>query len=1267
MDIFAVDEYGDVWSAWWNGNPWRDWFMIPKATRNYAQIDVLPADGTPAAAYASHTSRANSIARHHALHTRLAAEVPQPDANDPKVTENVTTQWIAHLHAVSQDPDFHVGNDPSSLTLFRARLRERVCGEVGTKKDYDMALKGLMVIAYRYRRLLSEDDLTYILEKLVPPDLRGKHDEDVEIYMIAEDLSAFEELVGAAVIAEILTLFGALTLATIASAGFLIVEQSVYVPETENHLLMIESTRYLVNQLLFERTGDEAYNNRTNGLTDWLLGHLQTFSKHDFLEFNSRPYSRLTMHAIMNLYEFDRDRDERIRTAAKILLDYVMAKFAVSSTRGRRISPFRRLQENINHPDAQNELLLRSVGNDQLVGLFLPYVGLIDREGTPVDRFPDSWAGVSLISALSTYRPPPAVYSLAMTKYGPETHSLGDSYTFVQHIFNHGKRPRLRGSVDIPEGGVEIYAHSPSFLLTAGGMFLNSGYGHDEIEIGSKLAWAQNARAQAVTLLPARAMDVPGKPHRDVTFVDLIRFEPAPDPWTPPNKDKPIRGHAVNTGVHHGFACGTNLAVPSKWLQLTGANWEGAWLFLDLNRDLPDYGPLGFYVAIYRTASITGALAGIDNFGLLYAMEAKAGAEVMDFGTFKQRTLERNTGLPSQLKLGYHGTFNTADDHHFGFWLIPSENKYGGRIVSLNAGEVAGADPVDDLSALPLVGGRFLRSSDGHEGLIEIRSPDCDTPVILDFRNALAPEYGDNIAACPQPWFDRAKALFAFAMKLVKAGRLKEATEAVADGSRIFARLIEINPDKYRPAQAAALVDLLNTGFGAALGPQQALGYAKQAVLLYEELAGIRPPGSTAAVDYQNLGAFTPNEYWAHPRLAYALYLLARAYNAAGDLATGAVVMGPQRIKLLERLAQHDPDKYRPVLAMGLTLDLLNTGFGAALGPQPALAYAKQAVRLYEELAGIRPLGSTIAVDYQNLGTFTPNEYWAHPALAYALALLARAYNAAGDLATGAVVMGPQRIKLLERLAQHDPGKYRPVLATGLTLDLLNTGFGAALGPQPALGYAQQAVRLHEELAGIRPPGSTAVVDYQNLGAFTPNEYWAHPALAYALVLLARAYKTAGDLATGAVVMGPQRIRLLERLAQHDPDKYRPVLAMGLTLDLINSGFSAALGPQPALGYAQQAVRLYEELAGIRPLGSTTAVDYQNLAAFTPNEYWAHPALAYALYLLARAHSDAGDLPTGAVVMGPQRIRLLERLAQHDPDKYRPVLAMGLTLDLINS
>ena len=134
-----------------------------------------------------------------------------------------------------------------------------------------------------------------------------------------------------------------------------------------------------------------------------------------------------------------------------------------------------------------------------------------------MDRFPESWADVALISASATYRPPPAAYSIAM---------LG--FRAVQHLFSHGQRPRLKGSPDDADGGVEIYYRSPSFQLTAGGMFLNSGHGWDEIDIAKKKAWAETARAQAVTLLPTRAMDVPGKSYLDVRFADLIRFNLGP-------------------------------------------------------------------------------------------------------------------------------------------------------------------------------------------------------------------------------------------------------------------------------------------------------------------------------------------------------------------------------------------------------------------------------------------------------------------------------------------------------------------------------------------------------------------------------------------------------------------------------------------------------------------------------------------------------------------------------------------------------------------
>jgi hypothetical protein len=59
---------------------------------------------------------------------------------------------------------------------------------------------------------------------------------------------------------------------------------------------MIESSRYLVNQLLHDRSGDAAYDNNRNNLTGWLLRFLQTIAKHDFMEFSARLPDRARLH-----------------------------------------------------------------------------------------------------------------------------------------------------------------------------------------------------------------------------------------------------------------------------------------------------------------------------------------------------------------------------------------------------------------------------------------------------------------------------------------------------------------------------------------------------------------------------------------------------------------------------------------------------------------------------------------------------------------------------------------------------------------------------------------------------------------------------------------------------------------------------------------------------------------------------------------------------------------------------------------------------------
>jgi hypothetical protein len=103
---------------------------------------------------------------------------------------------------------------------------------------------------------------------------------------------------------------------------------------------------------------------------------MQVFLQHDFLEFNSRPYQRLALHAVLNLYEFA--RDQVVRRAAQMVLDYIFMRFALSSNRGRRVSPYRRVQHRINHQGNHRNDVYAEKG-DEVAALFLACTGPSER------------------------------------------------------------------------------------------------------------------------------------------------------------------------------------------------------------------------------------------------------------------------------------------------------------------------------------------------------------------------------------------------------------------------------------------------------------------------------------------------------------------------------------------------------------------------------------------------------------------------------------------------------------------------------------------------------------------------------------------------------------------------------------------------------------------------------------------------------------------------------------------------------------------------
>ena len=78
-------------------------------------------------------------------------------------------------------------------------------------------------------------------------------------------------------------------------------------------------------------------------MVDVILRMLNGYLTQDFIEYNARNYQDYTITALLNLASYA--YDDRVRLAARMVLDYVSAKMAVSSENLRRSAPYRRRNE----------------------------------------------------------------------------------------------------------------------------------------------------------------------------------------------------------------------------------------------------------------------------------------------------------------------------------------------------------------------------------------------------------------------------------------------------------------------------------------------------------------------------------------------------------------------------------------------------------------------------------------------------------------------------------------------------------------------------------------------------------------------------------------------------------------------------------------------------------------------------------------------------------------------------------------------------------
>ena len=130
----------------------------------------------------------------------------------------------------------------------------------------------------------------------------------------------------------------------------------ITIPETENHVLMINTWAYLANQWVrdnprndsyltnFNASNPAAFINTGTNLEQALLSIVSRFLKNGAFEENAHPYQGYTLRALMQLAGFA--ESPALKTGAQNALDYLSALVALQSFQGKRYVPMRRIWDN---------------------------------------------------------------------------------------------------------------------------------------------------------------------------------------------------------------------------------------------------------------------------------------------------------------------------------------------------------------------------------------------------------------------------------------------------------------------------------------------------------------------------------------------------------------------------------------------------------------------------------------------------------------------------------------------------------------------------------------------------------------------------------------------------------------------------------------------------------------------------------------------------------------------------------------------------------
>ena len=214
---------------------------------------------------------------------------------------------------------------------------------------------------------------------------------------------------------------------------------------SENHLLMINGSAYLKNQVLNPEI------NSGSNLERKLCEHLDHLYENGLEEFNSIPYAGYTIEALLNLHDF---ANEPVKGRATRVLDKIFYDYIIHSTDdGKSFRPFGRQMKKVSNQhftadDSVRPFLMAWLGMD------LSYY----RQSKNTRNAP-----YVLSALLSSYRLPRCLYELATKKDGSYLAFTGHEFGEPEISYKNNYQHRLSQSE--PD-----LAQTKQYLLTGGGV-----------------------------------------------------------------------------------------------------------------------------------------------------------------------------------------------------------------------------------------------------------------------------------------------------------------------------------------------------------------------------------------------------------------------------------------------------------------------------------------------------------------------------------------------------------------------------------------------------------------------------------------------------------------------------------------------------------------------------------------------------------------------------------------------------------------------------